>query len=196
MKQVSNQEKNLLESREALNLYLENLFYEEEVQEPESELPEKIQPTELKVLMIEVGKHTLALPVDDLKGVVDIDHSTVVTLPEQEPYSLGMISYQDNKIALFDINWIFNNEGKLIPPSEKTDIRNVHNAIVFDAGQMAIACEHVSQICTVKTDQINWSKSKQRWLDGIIIEQMVTLLNLREVKRLFLRGYSGKEHSK
>lgn len=196
MKRTTQQEKKLLESRKALNFYLANLFQDTEVEDTEEVNETTEFEEEFDVLGITLGEHQLALTVNDLNGVIDVEPSEVVRLPEQEPYCYGLISFHGKQLPLYDLYWVFNSTGKLSPPAESGDLKAVHHAVVVEGNQFAIACDQVSQITRVQSDQVSWVKSRANrpWLLGVIKQEMHTLLSVKEVKQLFLKGFTAPQN--
>ncbi len=197
MKAIDIEKTEILESREALSFYLETLFREQsvpEIEEKETETKTKpIELTEIDLLFFSIEGHKLAVPVKDLKGVVEIKTDSLLQLPEMKPYTIGYYQYQGKNIAVNNIYWALNSDGSLQPPNNHLDISNINHIIIFNDERSSIACDDVSSITTVKKEKIKWRKSKpnQRWFKGIHTEDMSVILSTSEIKRLFLRGYKS-----
>lgn len=185
----------LLDSRQALSFYLETLFDDTDTVEQEAAKCEDTlcDREQIEIMKITLGKHKLALTVEDLVSVIELDQQMLVRLPEQKPYTLGMIRHHGKNLAVYDLNWVFNSSGRLQPPAESESYIPSH-AVILQGERMALACTGVNDIITVNNEQVNWSKLKanQRWLTGIIIDDMSVLLEVKQVKCLFNKGYSEK----
>ncbi len=212
MKQTLEKQTDLLDSRQTLNLYLETLFQENTTEQDaiikkQIEIKQtKIKQTKIKIkqkkdmeiMLINFGKHKLAMSVMDLKTVVDINEKKLIQLPEQEPYILGVLNHARKNIPVYDLNWVFNSNRTLNKPVKATTLGLFRQAIILHGECMAIACDSADKIINIKNDSVRWSKFRgtHPWLKGIIMENMSVLLGIREIKRLFERGIIDVEIKK
>lgn len=193
MKAIELEKTDILESKEALTFYLETLFRQEtdiDSEETDTELNSK-ELESVELLFFSIDGHKLAVPVKDLKGVIDVEQNSLINLPESKPYTIGYIHYQGKNIPVNDIYWALNSHGSLMPPKENHAQEIINHVIIFGDERMGIPCEEVFNITTVQKEKIKWRKSrpKQRWFKGIHTEDMSVILSVTEIKRLFLRAY-------
>ena len=185
MQTKQNTENALLDSRQALNLYLDCLFREPEP-EPEQN-PHQIFDEPFEVIMIKLGPHKLALPVMEITSIVHMADHPLTSLPEQPEYQFGLLQYQQKNTPVVDLNWVFNPHGELLPPTETAPTENVRHAILLNGERIALGCDEAEQIQQIQPDAVNWNEASEKysWRSGILRDEMVVLLNIRQIKRLF-----------
>ncbi len=192
MKDTQSQQQGLLDSRQTLSLYLENLFQEEVVDQEEAvkkqSAPAKRQ--DMEVMLLHFGQHKLAMPIKELKAVTKIGATPLSQLPEQPPYVLGMVPYNGKNVPVYDLNWVFNSENKLKEPEKVTNKDEVEQVIILKGEHMGLVCDGSEQILNLKQDEIRWNRhqGKNCWLQGIVLEHMATLLDICQIKRIFRNG--------
>ena len=185
-------QQNLLDSRQTLSLYLETLFRENVVDqnEPIRNQSAPARKQDLEAMLIRFGRHKLALPIKDIKAVVQTAASPIRHLPEQAAYILGTIAHNGKNIPVCDLNWVFNASNQLQQPETVPDSQNLSQVIVFKGENMAIACDGADKVMNLKQYEIRWNRQLARntWLQGIVLENMASLLDVRQIKRLFRNG--------
>ena len=196
MQHKTDAQQEIADSHTTLSLYLETLF-RKEVVDQEASIVEQGKPhlkTDLEVMLIEFNDYKLAIPVKDIHSIFRLEPDKLITMPEQAEYMLGVCHRHGKQIPVFDLAFAMNTGDKLCAPDKSFEKEpTTHQVLVLSDERMAFICQGSEKILHLKRDDIRWNKSRarNRWLQGLLVNEMACLLDIRHIKRLFRRDFAG-----
>ncbi len=155
--------------------------------------PESVKPVwadqPFQILLFNVAGLTLAVPLIELSGVVEWKKETP-EMPGHSDFYIGLMRHQDQSVPVIDTARI------VFPPERLKDLvcdaprERVRKIVLIDNGAYGLACDEVSEVITIKPDQIKWrsTRSKRAWLAGTVIDHMCALLDAPALAKQIARG--------
>ncbi len=143
---------------------------------------------DFQVLLFAVAGLKLAVPLNELHGIVEWGDEYITELPGHASWYLGLIHNQGKNVPVVDTLQ------QVVPkkrwPSGHLSKRDFKHIILIDNGRWGLACETVLEVLTLKTDAVKWrsSRTRRRWLLGTVIEHMCALLDSAEFAAMLKTG--------
>lgn len=145
---------------------------------------------EFQILLFDVGRLKLALPVVSLNSIVVWEAKYITEMPGSEDWYLGLIQHLGKSIPVIDTL-------KQVVPPERIE-RFVSNRKPFkniviigkDDNQWGLVCEQIIGIKTVPVEAVKWrsDRTSRRWLLGTVKEYMCALLDTTEFAAMLSTG--------
>jgi len=141
-----------------------------------------------QVLLFTVAGLKMAVPLNELNGIVEWGEEYITELPGHKSWYLGIIQNQGKNVPVIDTLQ------QVVPqnrwPAEYLNEKNFKHIILIDDSRWGLACETVLEVVTLKTDSVKWrsSRTKRRWLLGTVIEHMCALLDSTEFAAMLKTG--------
>ncbi len=142
-----------------------------------------------QILLFKVAGLGLAVPLIELNGIVEWTDA-VTPLPGHADFYLGLLQHRDCSVPVVD-------PARLVLPAQQfaaltQDPRErVRRIVLIDEGRWGLACDQVSEVITVKPEQVRWRgrRTQRRWLAGTVIDHMCALLDTQAFARLLESGW-------
>ncbi len=144
--------------------------------------------SDFQVLLFTVSGLKLAVPLNELSGILQWGDEYINELPGHASWYLGLIQNQGVNIPVIDTLQ------QVVPknrwPEDYIVQRKFKHIILIDNSRWGLACEKVVEVITLKTDAVKWrsSRTKRRWLSGTVIEHMCALLDSSEFSTMLKTG--------
>lgn len=142
---------------------------------------------EFQCLLFRVAGLTLALPLAKLNGVMPWDAAAVTSLPNHQPWFLGLREHLGHQVKLIDVAKV------ILPPErwpqacaeaeEGTDTGSYGKVILIDDGRWGLVCSEVAEVITLSNEAVKWRKREgvqagsRPWLSGTVIDRMCALID-------------------
>ena len=130
---------------------------------------------------------SVALPLAKLNGVMPWDAAAVTSLPNHQPWFLGLREHLGHQVKLIDVAKV------ILPPErwpqacaeaeEGTDTGSYGKVILIDDGRWGLVCSEVAEVITLSNEAVKWRKREgvqagsRPWLAGTVIERMCALID-------------------
>jgi len=143
---------------------------------------------DFQVLLFAVAGLKLAVPLNELNGIVEWGDEYITELPGHKSWYLGIIQNQGKNVPVIDTLQQVVPENRW--PAAHVNEKNFKHIILIDNKRWGLACETVLEVVTLKTDSVKWrsSRTKRRWLLGTVIEHMCALLDSYEFAAMLKTG--------
>ncbi len=143
---------------------------------------------DFQVLLFAVAGLKLAVPLNELNGIVEWGDEYITELPGHKSWYLGIIQNQGKNVPVIDTLQQIVPENRW--PAAHVNEKNFKHIILIDNNRWGLACETVLEVVTLKTDSVKWrsSRTKRRWLLGTVIEHMCALLDSYEFAAMLKTG--------
>ncbi len=141
-----------------------------------------------QILLFKVAGLGLAVPLIELNGILEWTDE-VTPLPGHAEFYLGLLHHRERSVPVVD-------PARLVLPADRQaalvgDPRErVSRIVLIDEGRWGLACDEVSEVVTVRPDQVRWrsSRTRRRWLAGTVVDHMCALLDTRAFAQLLASG--------
>lgn len=150
----------------------------------EEPLPEYFQPAvAFQVLFFTIGKLTLAVPLENLSGILKSVDGKVTPVPGYAAWHLGLMKYQGATVSIVDT-------AKLIVPGHRRDIvqdrRKYRYFILLGERRWGLGCHGVAEVVTLDPAEVKWRRNRthQPWLAGTVIDKMCALIDVEGFLKL------------
>ncbi|MCU7939692.1 MAG: chemotaxis protein CheW [gamma proteobacterium symbiont of Bathyaustriella thionipta] len=143
---------------------------------------------DFQVLLFTVAGLKMAVPLNELNGIVEWGDEYITELPGHKSWYLGIIQNQGKNVPVIDTLQ------QVVPqnrwPAEYLTKKDFKHIILIDNSRLGLACETVLEVVTLKTDSVKWrsSRTKRRWLLGTVIDHMCALLDSSEFAAMLKTG--------
>lgn len=143
-----------------------------------------------QALLFKLSGLSMAIPLIELDGILEWTDS-LTELPNRSPWYLGLLDNRGKTLPVIEL-------AQLVLP-QKLREKNIaagggalNRIILIGDSSWGIACDSVSEVITLKPDEVRWrsSRTKRRWLAGTVIDHMCALLDAEGLVDLL---GSGKE---
>ena len=141
-----------------------------------------------QVLLFAVAGLKMAVPLNELNGIVEWGDEYITELPGHKSWYLGIMQNQGKNVPVIDTLQ------QVVPqnrwPAGHLNEKNFKHIILIDDSRWGLACETVLEVVTLKTDAVKWrsSRTRRRWLLGTVIEHMCALLDSSEFAAMLKTG--------
>lgn len=141
-----------------------------------------------QVLLFAVAGLKMAVPLNELNGIVEWGDEYITELPGHKSWYLGIMQNQGKNVPVIDTLQ------QVVPqnrwPAGHLNEKNFKHIILIDDSRWGLACETVLEVVTLKTDAVKWrsSRTRRRWLLGTVIEHMCALLDSSEFSAMLKTG--------
>ena len=149
--------------------------------------PDWAQPS-FQVMIFNVGNLKLALPLNDLNGIVVWDEKFINQMPGSVEWYLGIIQHLGKSVPVIDTLQ------QVIPPErvksfmkKRGDFKNI---IFIKDDSWGLVCEDIIGIKTLAVEEVKWrsNRTTRRWLYGTVKEYMCALLDTEEFASMLKTG--------
>jgi len=141
-----------------------------------------------QVLLFSIAGLKLAVPLNELNGILEWGDDYINELPGHASWYLGLIRNQGINIPVVDTLQ------QVVPknrwPENYANCHNFKHIILIDDSHWGLACESVIEVINLQADSVKWrsSRTKRRWLLGTVIDQMCALLDTSEFSAMLKTG--------
>ncbi|MBT7409054.1 MAG: chemotaxis protein CheW [Methylococcales bacterium] len=139
---------------------------------------------EFQCLLFKLNGLILAIPLLDILSI-EKWNGECTAVPGQVDWMLGVYPFRNKKTLLVDTASLIMPEMLNKFESDNRMLQYKH-IILIDDGRWGLVCNTVSEVITLKTDDVRWRKqdAKRQWLVGTIINHMYWLLDMKKFKNL------------
>ncbi|GGA78241.1 hypothetical protein GCM10011369_20210 [Neiella marina] len=151
------------------------------------------EPTgEFQALYFEVAGMTLAVPLEQLGGIHNLDEEQVSSLFGKPGWFMGLMPHRERKLNVVDTAlWVM---------PEKYDEKlaeqlNYQYLVMLKDSNWGLACEKLITTSQLMPTEVNWRSTmgKRPWLRGMVKEQMCALLNVDALVELLDTGLNSQQ---
>ncbi|MCU7836188.1 MAG: chemotaxis protein CheW [gamma proteobacterium symbiont of Taylorina sp.] len=141
-----------------------------------------------QVLLFSIAGLKLAVPLNELNGILEWGDDYVSELPGHASWYLGLIRNQGINVPVVDTLQ------QVVPknrwPEHYVENQSFKHIILIDNSRWGLACESVIEVISLQADSVKWrsSRTKRRWLLGTVIDQMCALLDTSEFSAMLRTG--------
>jgi len=132
----------------------------------------------LQLMQVRVADQDLLIPVMQIKSVISLGGQKLIAHSQQHSSRLGTVNREGRNIPLFDLGWVFTRS-----------VAARSHAVILRGQHFALACDQVSDILKISADKIRASRDQRassHWIQGIVMDGMVPVINILKIKELFL----------
>ncbi|MCM2678992.1 chemotaxis protein CheW [Echinimonas agarilytica] len=149
-------------------------------------------PTEIfQALFFDVAGMTLAVPLEELGGIYNIEEDGVRHLFGKPPWFLGLMPHRDRQLNVVDTAlWVM---------PEKYDETLAENLnyqylVMLKDSDWGFACERLITTSQLEPADVNWrgSMGKRPWLRGMVKQKMCALMNVDALIELLDTGVNSQ----
>ncbi len=195
---MSSKPSQLIEHEQALSVYLKDMLLipsDIEIQEPNSPavlnhiIEQAEQPiqdkdwrnSEFQALLFDVQGLKLAIPLHELNGILTWPEKALPKIPDKPNYYLGLYSQDHQHTQVIDTAHI------VLPANYQNNDNKPRFIISIDNGEWGLACNKVESVVTLTPEEVKWRQhsGKRPWLAGTVLKQMCSILNIKELVKLF-----------
>lgn len=145
-----------------------------------------------QALLFKLSGLSMAIPLVELDGILEWP-DTLTPLPNSSTWYLGLLDNRGKTLPVIEL-------AQLVLPQKLRDKNlqqggvSLNRIILIGDSTWGIACDSVSEVITLKPDEVRWrsSRTKRKWLAGTVIDHMCALLDAEGLVDLL---GSGKEQS-
>lgn len=143
-----------------------------------------------QAMLFRVAGLTLAVPLEELNGVVEFDAEQLTEMPGHADFFLGLMTHQGRSVPVVDT-------ARLVFPPEKLQqlagddpAERVTRVVLIDGGRWGLACDEVDEVITLRRDEVRWrsDRTRRRWLLGTVIQHMCALVDTNAFARKLAEG--------
>ncbi|MBW8190781.1 chemotaxis protein CheW [Neiella marina] len=147
---------------------------------------------EFQALYFEVAGMTLAVPLEQLGGIHNLDEEQVSNLIGKPSWFRGLLAHRERKLNVVDTAlWVM---------PEKYDDKlaeqlNYQYLVMLKDSNWGLACERLITTSQLMPSAVNWrtTMGKRPWLRGMVKEQMCALLNVDALIELLNTGMNSQQ---
>lgn len=143
-----------------------------------------------QAMLFRVAGLTLAVPLEELGGVVEFDADQLTEMPGHAEFFLGLMPHQGKSVPVVDT-------ARLVFPPEKLQqlagddpLKRVRRVVLIDEARWGLACDDVDEVITLRKDEVRWrsDRTRRRWLLGTVIQHMCALVDTAAFARKLADG--------
>lgn len=132
-----------------------------------------------QAMLFRVAGLTLAVPLEELGGVIEFDPDELTEMPGHADFYLGLVTHLGKSVPVVDT-------ARLVFPPEKLQqltgddpLKRVRRVVLIDEGRWGLACDEVDEVITLSKDEVRWrsNRTRRRWLLGTVIQHMCALVD-------------------
>ncbi|MDZ7804188.1 chemotaxis protein CheW [Thiohalophilus sp.] len=132
-----------------------------------------------QAMLFRVAGLTLAVPLEELGGVLEFDPDQLTEMPGHADFYLGLVTHLGKSVPVVDT-------ARLVFPPEKLQqlagddpLKRVRRVVLIDEGRWGLACDEVDEVITLRKDEVRWrsDRTRRRWLLGTVIQHMCALVD-------------------
>lgn len=132
-----------------------------------------------QAMLFRVAGLTLAVPLEELGGVIEFDPEQLTEMPGHADFYLGLVTHLGKSVPVVDT-------ARLVFPPEKLQqlagddpLKRVRRVVLIDEGRWGLACDEVDEVITLRRDEVRWrsDRTRRRWLLGTVIQHMCALVD-------------------
>ena len=147
-----------------------------------------------QILLFEVAGLKLAVPLNELSGVIEWKDS-VTEMPGSADFYMGILQHLNYKIAVIDTAKMVlpvNKQSQLVNDDPRERVKHI---VLIDDCRWGLACDKIGEVITLKPEEVRWrtSKTRRAWLAGTVIEHMCALLNSEGFAAMLEKGQSTED---
>ncbi len=144
--------------------------------------------SEFQVLLFKLAGLNMAIPLVELDGILDWSDS-LTPMPGRAPWYLGLLNNRGKTIPIIDLSQLVIPEKIRLQQKQKEELELTRVILIGDS-RWGLACNSVSEVITLESDQVRWrsSRTRRKWLAGTVIEHMCALLDAEGLVYLLKAG--------
>ncbi|MDR9436644.1 MAG: chemotaxis protein CheW [Thiohalophilus sp.] len=132
-----------------------------------------------QAMLFRVAGLTLAVPLEELGGVIEFDPDQLTEMPGHADFYLGLVTHLGKSVPVVDT-------ARLVFPPEKLQqlagddpLKRARRVVLIDEGRWGLACDEVDEVITLRRDEVRWrsDRTRRRWLLGTVIQHMCALVD-------------------
>ncbi len=132
-----------------------------------------------QAMLFRVAGLTLAVPLEELGGVLEFDPDQLTEMPGHADFYLGLVTHLGKSVPVVDT-------ARLVFPPEKLQqlagddpLKRVRRVVLIDEGRWGLACDEVDEVITLRKDEVRWrsDRTRRRWLLGTVVQHMCALVD-------------------
>ncbi|MFO8024591.1 chemotaxis protein CheW [Thiohalophilus sp.] len=132
-----------------------------------------------QAMLFRVAGLTLAVPLEELGGVLEFDSDQLTEMPGHADFYLGLVTHMGKSVPIVDT-------ARLVFPPEKLQqlagddpVKRLRRVVLIDEGRWGLACDEVDEVITLRKDEVRWrsNRTRRRWLRGTVIQHMCALVD-------------------
>lgn len=146
--------------------------------------------SEFQVLLFKLAGLNMAIPLVELDGILDWSDN-LTPMPGRSPWYLGLLNNRGKTTPVIDLAQLVIPVNIRQQQAQKEDL-DLGRVILIGDSKWGLACNSVSEVITLQSDQVRWrsSRTRRKWLAGTVIEHMCAMLDAEGLVHLL---QSGKE---
>ena len=142
--------------------------------------PEKEWDNQFQVMLFNVAGLSLAVPLDELNGVVEWKDD-LTAMPGHADFYLGIMQHLGQSIPVVDTARLVFPRDKLIALAADEPRERITRVILIDDSRWGLAVDDVEEVITLNKDDVRWrsDRTSRKWLLGTVVEHMCALLDTK-----------------
>ena len=135
---------------------------------------------EFQAMLFKVAGLSLAVPLEELSGVVEWKDD-LTEMPGHADFYLGIMQHLGQSIPVVDTARLVFPRDKLKALAADEPRERVTRVILIDDSRWGLAVDDVKEVITLKKDDVRWrsERTSRKWLLGTVIEHMCALLDTK-----------------
>ncbi|MDH5570527.1 MAG: chemotaxis protein CheW [Gammaproteobacteria bacterium] len=141
---------------------------------------EKVWDNQFQVMLFKVAGLTLAVPLDELNGVVEWKDN-LTEMPAHADFYLGIMQHLGQSIPVVDTARLVFPRDKLVALDADEPSERITRVILIDDSRWGLAVDAVEEVITLNKEDVRWrsARTSRKWLLGTVIEHMCALLDTK-----------------
>lgn len=139
----------------------------------------------LTVLFIKAAGIPLAIPMDDIKEIVDADGRSLRYSASVKGINFALLNHGGHDISILDLKEI------ILPDGHPTriginELNNIH-ILIPESGVCGLICDEVLDIIKLNRQEVEWRSRRHSrpWLQGMVKGYNHALLDVMEIVKTF-----------
>ena len=144
---------------------------------------------EFQAMLFNVAGLTLAVPLEELNGVVEFEDN-LTQMPGHADFYMGILQYLDKKVPVVDTARLVFPPNKLSQLAGDEPAKRVRRIVLINEGRWGLACDDVDEVITLRKHEVRWrsSRTKRKWLLGTVIQHMCALIDTHAFAEKLVEG--------
>ncbi len=132
-----------------------------------------------------VNEVEILVPLLDLLRIIPFSQIAITALPGRMGWSLGGFLFQQGFCEIIDSYRLLDIEMK--PFKEGSQYPGY--VAILEEGRLALSCDEFKDVIAVDPENVCWQPSQERpdWVGGIVLKNMQTLLDVRQLEPALTR---------
>ncbi len=141
-------------------------------------------PSRFQVLLCDVGEQTIAIPLVELGGIMQVERFTKRSSKQSWYYGL-FVKGEQTFTCIDSARYLSNADNSALKKDKLPDDQEYKYVVQLGKSEFAICCHSVSTTLEVEKQDVKWKQNvtKQPWFAGILKTQMHALIDGAEMVR-------------